>query len=183
MARESDENAAAAEVLKLPEIVRENRSCVPPLPRAASAALTDEEKNRKLREFLKKKHASEEAERQRKLKALEAEKEELIRRRERVLSACGIRQLGYCESPRAKPATPKAAEATPTHSNVSLGPKPSPLANLNAKLPPKPKGNRPSEQPKGVLQSAARAALGRPDSARLPRSSSAHRIVYPSWWG
>lgn len=88
---------------------------------------------------MEKRRILEEKERESRLKILKEQNEELIKKKERVLSACGIRNQYICDSPRI--AVHKKDEAPPLAPINSCKPTRKDEISLpNAKLPPKPQG-------------------------------------------
>ena len=61
---------------------------------------------------------------------------------------------------------------------------PKPQGNINYKLPPKPTSHQVEKEYKPERKvSSKNIEQYRPQSGRIQRSSSAQRVVYPSWWG
>ena len=156
---------------------------------------------------MEKKREQAEKDRQNQLQVAKEEKQRsLSRKKDRVLSACGLRNKYVCDSPRnlgKKEELPRIAanvpqSCRPTHKEAVLA--------QNNKLPPKPQGvpnykipPRPSlpyqknvslsteERSKENLRNAGSRVVGEVVASaaqpnRMNRCSSAQKVIYPNWW-
>ena len=139
-----------------------------------------------------------------------------MKKRERVLSACGVRKQSICtflnnlgDSPRKDvPPTPvlsnKPRNKQPSQNMLpKLPPRPNGQNNASYKLPPRPLNNsrvagsnrsidtsREKNRDRSMSKENLRNAGERIVSGgqipqppqRIQRSSSAQKVVYPSWW-
>lgn len=126
---------------------KNNRKEAPPPP-------VESVSDQKLRQFLEKRRMVEEKQRQKQLNLLKEQREEVSKKRERVLSACGVRQPYVCtivynsgDSPRIAVHNKKDSSAFDNQKSKDASdsknlppkvPRPPPSNQLNYKLPPKP---------------------------------------------
>ena len=89
---EEEDGGKEGEKLKLEDMRGGINSCKNSRKQSAAEIAVEPVNDQKLREFLERRKMIEEKEREKQLKQLKDERSEIARKRERVLSACGVRQ-------------------------------------------------------------------------------------------